>query len=151
MDVLEAQIKEFWKLSEGEENHFNFKLFIDTFLPILENKLARHGQLSYSKYLEAILPLYDTDILNQFVYISEHTGANWSYGSIIDLIFMPRYEHFSLTFRGDSSYINLLRLYNKLKLLIYENGIFLVDECIHAIHHSGFLIEIERLRNEYET
>jgi hypothetical protein len=150
-NLLRTQIKEFWKLSDGKESQFNFNLFIGTFLPVLEDKLASHGQLSYEKYLESITPLYDFNILNQFVYTSIHTDKEWSFENIRDLIFRPRYEHFKNTFGSNARYINLLKLYNKIKSPIIENIVLLVDECIHALHNSGFLIDIEQLRKEYES
>lgn len=151
MNVLEAQIIEFWRLSEGKDNHFNFKLFINAFLPILESKLARHGQLSYELYIESIAYLYDFNTLEQFVYNSEHTNNEWNFKDVQSLIFCPRYDHFRITFCGNTRYINLLNLYNKLNQPFYDNGILLVDECIHALHNSGFLINIESLRREYES
>lgn len=150
-DALEKQIIEFWKFSEKKKHNFNFKLFIDTFLPILENKLARHGQLSYEMYLDSISSFYDFDILKLFAYKSKHTNSEWSFENIKDFIFKPRYEHFNAIFKGNQRYINLLNLYHKIKSPIYDNGVLLVDECIHALHNSGFLIDVESLRKEYES
>jgi hypothetical protein len=151
MSILEIQITEFWKFSEKKPSEFNFKLFMDEFTVLLENKLARHGQLTYEQYIDSISPLYDFNTLELFVYNSEHTNSEWNLQSIQRLIFYPRYEHFRDIFKNNERYIKLLALYHKILDKTYDNEILLVDECIHCMHNSGFLIDIESLRKEYES
>jgi hypothetical protein len=148
---IKEQIIEFWKLSERKPNKFDFTSFISEFTCLIESKLARHGQLSYEQYINSISSLYDFNTLELFVYNSEHTNSEWNLDSIKRLIFYPRYEHFRDIFKENKRYIKLLDLYQRVLDKNYGNVVLFVDECIHALHNSGFLIDIESLRREYEA
>ena len=153
---IENQIIEFWEYSEGEIDEFDFLKFFKEFKQILESKLALHGVLGFNKYIEHQTKNYDMELLRKFEYIGHIVPLNDDYTKICHRIFYPRYRKFHENYK-DNEYYNVLgKVYldiNKVlkdKRLNKRENVLLMDECIHTIHNSGYLINIEKLRRVYE-
>ena len=149
-------IKSFWKSSwDNSIERYDFNPLFDMFRTALEAKLALHGQLTYEDYVKHISKYYDLSKLKEFEYRGTHTKALFEYESILEALFRPRYEWFHESFKNDSTYQNLLSLYEELRATPFTDvtqNILLADKCIHAQHLSGNIVpfDMEQLRHEME-
>lgn len=147
---LRSLILQFWETSEAFPYHrffciFKFKLYL---------KLALHACLRYEDYIEEMYKHHPMHYLKEFVYISEHTGVEFDYQSIVDAIFKPRYKHFNKIYSESEKYKKLLKLYNRISSYQCEDSNTwgeLVNDCIHAQHNAGFItgLNISELREEF--
>lgn len=152
------KVFEFWDDSIYFYEHFDFYNFFQEFKKVLLRKLATHGMSSFKDYLKFIGRYYDFTELEQFTYESKHTGVKWDLKDLKALIFYPRYEHFRKKHEHNLKYEILQDLYKD--LLLWESkhnhssteNLLLIDRCIHAIHNSGNLLnlDLDKLREEYE-
>ncbi len=157
MKPLRNRIIDFWNHSEGLRPRFDYDGFVREFAWEAWLKLAGHGQLTFADYLRFLKDRcgYDLASLERYTYSSEHTGYVATEADIAEAIFYPRYLHFHDRYINDPGYVQLRILWKKLKQAPYmdrQGKHLLVDECLHAMHSSGFIIEnIEEVRANYEA
>lgn len=157
LKYIEEQILEFWKCSETRNMNFDFNRFFKEFSKVLEIKLSLHGVLGFNNYLKYQDRNYDMNLLKHFEYFGYIVPCNDDYDKIAVRIFNPRYKKFYNHYKNDEMYKNIKNLYRKInksiknfKVYNIKENVFLVDECIHVIHNSGNLIDIDKLERQYE-
>lgn len=150
-------IKSFWNCSINNDfSSFDFDDFFSDFLNKLKMKLSLHGKLTLDDYIYYLNEYYALGVLRDFIYKGKHSGADFSIEDIKKSIFTPRYEFFRDKYKNNNAYDKLLLLYRKLKnhkRYSTKNKILLVDECIHAEHNNGNIINVDitELRRVYEN
>ena len=158
---IKKLIMQFWK----DPSDFPHDEFFEHFEKKLYVKLALHGCLGLDDYIQSVSEYYDLNPLKKFAYKSEHTHKNFSFNSILEAIFKPRYEHFRGIYLKKQNFKKLVALYYKVRTreklprvlcsltyAIKHDYNILIEECIHAQHGSGFIldVDVEKLRNEFE-
>lgn len=146
---LERLVLSFWGLSETNDlKYFSFERFFELFKAELEDKLAGHGRLSFQRYINFVgNKYYNLNHLDEFIYVSKHTGINHTKERLIEIIFLYRYLQARKHSSTKPAYLELEMLYNKLEMLPTDQYelVVLVDECINAMHSSGFILNIKKL------
>lgn len=155
---MKKMIKDFWQKSiDGKTEDFDFDKFFKKFLELLKNKLAGHGQLQFEDYLNELVreKIYNLNILKEFVYESKHAKIKITYEELLRNIFMKRYRAFKNEYCKNKAYIEMKKVFNKIKLsknLSKRDKVLLVDECIYLQHNSNFVVglDIDKLKEKFE-
>lgn len=153
LQTMDKLILEFWRYSEGKTDTFDFPLFFSEYRKVIYSKLARHGALGFRDYLREMANIYNFHTLRYFAH-KTHDGYSFHIPSITTGIFMPRYRYYRRRYLANVNYQRLLETYQKCQNAQkqnHQNMVLLVDECIHATHNSGSLLNVELLRKEYES
>ncbi len=150
---MDKLIFEFWRYSEGKTETFNFPLFFSEFRKLLYRKLARHGVLGFRDYLREMAQIYNFHTLRNFTHAT-HDGHVFNISCIARGIFRQRYDYYRKIYMTNANYQQLLKTYGQcqnIEELAKRDRVLLADECIHAIHNSGSLLDIDSLREKYEA
>jgi len=155
MKLEEFVEKYFECVLKDDFSAFPLHSFFDVFEKTLYPKLALHGMLSFEDYLKCLDRYYNLEELKNFEYTSIHTKKTFTYESILHAVFYPRYKYFSKQNAKKKPMTDMRELYSKLKNRpkTYSELVALLDECIHCVHNSGFLLNfsnIEEVRMKYE-
>ena len=151
---MKQLVFQFWDYSLGRTSAFNFSVFFGEFDGVLYRKLASHGCLGLGDYIEVVMKkYYDMEKLRFLEYKSVHTDREFMLTGILEGIFGPRYEHQRSKHISKLTYVVLLDLYQEIKFydkFTHLEKMLLVDRCIHAMHNSGTLLDIGKIREEYD-
>jgi predicted transcriptional regulator len=157
---MENIVKDFLKCSienkKDSFNNFDFTEFFDEFQYMLKDKLNQHGLLSLNDYIEyqEEMGIYNPADLQCFTITTNYININTNdiYTNILEF----QYNKLREEFENYNEFQTLKQLYNKVieweLITDLKKLIFLVDECIHAQHVTGDIldIDIEELKEELE-
>lgn len=140
-DTMEQLIRDFFYASLKKNfNDFDFDEFFDEFLPLLDDNLIRNAQLSFEEYFDWCDGVFDKSSLSEFTFETIYT--NITVDEVFEAIMRLHYNRLQESLKG--KFTTLLSLRTKLQTtsnLSPGDRILLVDECIHAQHVSGFIID----------
>jgi len=141
--AIQEKIKDFLRASiTNDLKNYDFEDFFTDFMPLLERKLAEHGLLEFEDYLNHAEEFYSFDDLEQYTIKTNY--IHFDNQNIKDAILKGQFEALKKVFSKLGTFQDLKVLHSKLlsreKLKLKEK-IFLLDECIHAEHVTGAIIE----------
>jgi hypothetical protein len=158
VDPMETIILDFWKcsLSNNFEN-FDWTEAFDTYIPYLERNCIEHGQGSYEDYKENMEELYGDLTLELPDWCKYNTlWGSFDENDAVDALLRAKYEfmrdNFSSNVHGDNAEL-LYRAKNHSFVNDLPKLIELFDECIHAQHATGNILEdvdVDELREQAE-
>ena len=143
---MENMIKEFLRCSiKNDFSKFDFQEFFDEFKPVLHEKLTAHGLTTFEDYSEMIESYggFDDEYLQQFTIKTDY--VYYSEEDVKQAILRGQYEAVKKAFT--SMFGALEDLYKKLDngisldALSLKDKIILFDECIHAEHCNGDVLD----------
>ena len=157
---MEDIILEFWECSlKSDFSEFDWDNAFDTYYPYLERNCIEHGQGTFEQYLDYMDSIYGLDSMENDIPDwcgSYENNPHWyfsKYDAMIGLLktqYESLRENYRTNIHGDNA---------KLLEKIDNRGdsepelIQLFDECIHAEHVNGNILEdidIEDLREQAE-
>lgn len=151
---MEQLIRNFFYASYKRDfSKFDFDDFFETFEMFLYDNLNGNAQLSFEEYLDWCEGISDKDSLRDFVFDTDYTQITVDdlFLIIINNQYNKQRQNLSGMFDG------LLELKQKIENrneLSEIDLILLVDECIHAQHTSGDIIDdcnIHRIKKEVDA
>lgn len=157
---MEDIIREFWKCSlKSDFADFDWHEAFGEFEPYLTRKLTEHGLTSFEEFLEDYddtfgLHVMESDVMNLHWAIAQNDYVQFSDVDVVRAIMKAKFEAFQDAFSGlHSELVDLGERLEKWTRLNESEKISLFDECIHAQHATGDILEdvdIESLREEAE-
>lgn len=152
---MEERIKDFLRASiEGKLKAFDFEEFFSEFEGLLKNKLSEHGLLDFEDFRERQEELYSFRDLEEYTIKTDY--VYFDIENVKIAIIKGQFEAMKDAFENNGTFEDLKKLYEKLQ---NRNGLklkektLLFDECIHAEHVTGNIIEdvnIDDLKQEIE-
>lgn len=158
---MEDTILEFWNCSlKSDFSEFDWDNAFDEYCPYLERNCIEHGQGTFEQYLDYMDSMYGLETLEESVpdWAASYENNPWWYYSKYDaMINMIRAQYESLkenyrtNIHGENA--KLLEKIDNRDNLTEPELIQLFDECIHAQHVNGNIlddVDIESLREQAE-
>jgi hypothetical protein len=156
---MEQIILEFWKCSLAcDFSDFDWTEAFDTYIPYLEENCIAHGQGTYEQFKEYTEMYYDdlTLDLPDWAKYDSLWGSLCEY-DLVDALLMAKYEFMRENFESNVHGSNaelLVRAKDHKRVKNVAELISLFDECIHAQHATGDILEdvdVEDLRLQAEA
>jgi iron-sulfur cluster repair protein YtfE (RIC family) len=155
---MEDIIREFWDCSlRSDFSDFDWNNAFSEFEPYLTRKLSEHGLLGEDELRQSLEDIYgDLDNSELPSWAMPQTDWVWiNQSMVVDWIIKGLHEQLEMAF--SSAFSDLVELHDKITSTLPESLpelIQLFDECIHAQHQSGDIlddIDIESLRDDAES
>lgn len=158
---MEEIIRQFWNCSlRSNFEDFDWDEAFDEFEPHLSRKLIEHGLCEYDEFRDYFDEVYginsmESDVMGLYWAVTETNYISFSDVDVVEAILQAKFKAFNDAFEGVHSHLTDLRdRINDRRGLSEPKLICLFDECIHAQHESGEILEdvdIESLREEAES
>ncbi len=141
---MEEMIKTFLRCSiKSDFNGFNFEEFFDEFMPILHEVLTRHGLTTFEDYMQWMQDMGDYSDADLEKYTLETDYVYYGPQQVREAIMKGQFEACKKVFH--STFSDLEELHKKLMRysteLPLKDKIILFDECIHAQHCNGSVLD----------
>lgn len=138
---MEERLESFFHLSlKGKIHLFDFDGFFKEFTSILHERLALNSQLTFEEYKEWADGVYSKNPLEEYTIFTSWNSLTKDH--IFEAVCRCQYNSQREALSG--MYEDLLSLYKKLETasnLSISDKVLLVDECIHAQHVTGEILE----------
>lgn len=157
--MMDDIILEFWRCSlKNDFSEFDFDEAFDEFHPYLHRNCAGHGLCEFDDYRDYYDDICGLDILAQKMpqeLLIDNCWWTFDEYDAVEAIIKALYERAKATFSGGihGDNLKLLRRIEDRRGLTTPELVQLFDECIHAEHANGFILEdvdIDDLRSEAE-